>query len=258
MSLAESTRREASPQPPYARVSTIVGLMAALLVGGFVLTSSLIAVLPEFRYASQFPALLPFFAWAGATGVGHLANLGRSLLAPWRAAFGPAALVPWVAILLVAAATGWVLPWWSAPAAAVCAAVPFVVLGARAGTRLAIDPARDADEASRKGTFLIGLSLLLMAYSVTTGVVMGAVVSVLLAVALAIASLMTHGLARASRTWRVRHWASLAWGTLVVWAAALVNGLTGVFGEPGWVLLAVVVAGAPLLLVNALETRRAR
>ncbi len=52
--------------------------MAAVLVGAFVLTSSLVATLPQFRFESQFPTILPFFAWAGATGAGHVANLGRA------------------------------------------------------------------------------------------------------------------------------------------------------------------------------------
>ena len=49
---------------PHRRVSSIVAAMAALLVGAFVLTSSLVATLPQFRFESQFPALLPFFVWA--------------------------------------------------------------------------------------------------------------------------------------------------------------------------------------------------
>lgn len=256
MSLAEPTRSQSSP-PRRSAASTVVGLTAAVLVFAFVLTSTLIQVLPEFRFDSQFPALLPFFAWAGATGVGHLANLGRGLLQPWRAALGVVSLVPYVGLLLVSAVVpDLVLPWWTAPVAAGCAAVPFLLLGLRARTPLAIDPTQDADEASLRGTFLIGVSLMLLAYAAAGPVVTGAVASVLLAVALVVASLMTHGLARASHTWHLRHWVALAWGSLVIWASVLLHGVTHFFNDPWYVFTVVVLAGLPLIGVNAREARR--
>ena len=205
---------------PHRRVSSIVAAMAALLVGAFVLTSSLVATLPQFRFESQFPALLPFFVWAAATGVGHLANLGRALHDPWRGAYGYASVAPYVLLMLASAAAPQVsLPWWLAVVAALAAMLPFVLLALRAGTKLSIDPARDADDASLRGTFTIGL-------------------------------------ARASRTWRLRHWASLALGSLVAWASVLVGGLTDLLDNPWVVLGAVLLGGLPLLVVNALEARR--
>lgn len=256
MSVADTTRSQASA-PRRLAASTVVGFMAALLVFAFVLTSALIQVLPEFRFDSQFPALLPFFAWAGATGVGHLANLGRGLLRPWRASLGIVSLVPYVALMLTSAVLpDLVLPWWSALIVAGCVAIPFLLLGLRAGTPLAIDPVHDADEASLRGTFLIGLSLMLLAYAAAGPIVTGAVVSVLLAVALVIASLMTHGLARASHTWRLRHWVALAWGSLVIWASVLLHGVTRFFHDPWYVFSVVVLAGLPLIVINSREARR--
>lgn len=259
MSLADDMRADTQDPSPYRRVSTIVALLAAVLVGAFVLTSSLLSTLPEFRFDSQFPALLPFFAWAGAAGVGHLANLGRVLWGPWRRALGIASLVPWLLLMLTsAAAPDLLLPWWLAVVAAVVAMVPFLVLGVRAGTRLAIDPARDADESSLRGTFVIGVAQMLLAWAVTGSAFTGAVLGVLLSVALGVASMMPHGLARASRTWRLRHWAALAFGSLVIWASVLLAGLTTLFANAWVVLGAVLLAGLPLLIANAVESRRHR
>lgn len=242
---------------PRSSASTIVGFMAAVLVGAFVLTSTLISVLPTFRFESQFPALLPFFVWAGATGVGHLANLGRSLIEPWRRAGGYLSVVPYVLVMLVAAAAPHLtVPWWLALVASASAAAPFVLLGLRAGTPLGIDPVHDADAASRRGTFVIGVALMLLGYAVAGPSVSGAVLAVLLAVGLGVVSMMTHGLARASRTWRLRHWAALVLGSLVAWASVLLRGTTDVFDSPWLVLVAVLLAGGPLLVVNALESRR--
>lgn len=256
MSLAEHTRA-AAPVAPHRRVSSIVALVAAVLVGAFVLTSALISTLPQFRFESQFPALLPFFAWAGATGVGHLANLGRTLFEPWRGAFGYVSVAPYLLLMLTSAAAPHLpLPWWLAVIAALASMVPFVLLAVRAGTKLAIDPVKDADDASLRGTFTVGVVLMLLVWAVTGPAFSGAVIAVLLAVALAIASMMTHGLARASRTWRLRHWASLAVGSLVVWASVLLHGTTNVFSSVWLVLAAVLVAGLPLIMVNASEARR--
>lgn len=251
------SRADAPAPGPHRRVSAIVAGMAGLLVGAFTLTSALISTLPQFRFESQFPALLPFFAWAGATGVGHLANLGRALHKPWRAAFGLASVAPYLLLMLTsAAAPHLLLPWWLAVVAALAAMVPFGLLVSRSGTDLSLDPARDADTSSLRGTFAVGIALMLMAWAVSGPAFAGAVIAVLLAVGLGIGSMATHGLARASRTWRLRHWAALALGSLVVWASVLVRGLTGVFDNVWLVLAAVLLAGLPLLVANALEARR--
>lgn len=249
--------REPAATGPHRRVSSVVALMAAVLVGSFVLTSALISTLPQFRFESQFPALLPFFVWAGATGVGHLANLGRALGGPWRSAHGVLSVVPYLLLMLTSAAVPAVgLPWWLAVAVAVVAAVPFLILAVRAGTRLSISPARDADDASLRGTFAIGLSLMVLVWAVLGPAFSGAILSVLLAVGLGVASMTTHGLARASRTWRLRHWAALAFGSLVVWAGVLVKVVTP-WLDTGWAVLVVgLLAGLPLSIINTIESRR--
>jgi len=257
VSLIEQRRVETPASRPHWRVSTIVALVAALLVGAFVLTSALVSTLPQFRFESQFPALLPFFVWAGAAGVGHLANLGRTLHDPWRAAHGYVSVVPYLLLMLTSAAAPHLrLPWWLAVVAAGAAMLPFLVRARRAGTRLSISPIRDADDASLRGTFVTGLALMVLVWAVAGPAFSGAVGAVLLAVGLGIVSMMPHGLARASRTWRLRHWASLAFGSLVAWASVLLHGLTTVFDHAGVLLGTVVLAGLPLLVVNALESRR--
>lgn len=233
------------------RGSALVGFLAAVVVAGFVLTSSLVALMPQFQFESQFPALLPFLLWAAAIGVGHVAPLARSVLAPWRGAFGYLSLVPYgVLMLTTAAAPHLDLPWWSAAAAAGSASLPFLLMAVRPSTRLAVEPLAEADETSVRGTFFISLAVMLMAYSVAGDWVTGAVLSVLLAVALGVVSMMTNGLAHASRTWRLRHWVALTWGTLVIWACVLVQGLTHWFSNSWLVFLAVVIAGVPLVLAN--------
>lgn len=236
---------------------TIVGLLAAVLVGAFVLTSGLVATQHAFRFEGQLPALLPFFVWAAAAGVGHLANLGRTLLAPWRAAWGYVSLVPYAVLMIaVAVVPGLQLPWWTAAIAAACAAGPFIAVGLRSDPTLAVTPVRDADDTSLRGTFLTGVALMLLAYAVSGPPVTGAIMSVLLAVGLAIASMMTHGMARASRTWRMRHWLALTWGSLVIWISALLRGLTTFFDDVWFVFTVVILAGIPLIVINSAEARR--
>lgn len=236
----------------------MVGLIAAVLVAGFVATSSLIATLPEFDYVSQLPAILPIFLWAAAAGVGHLSNLGRALFKPWRAALGLWTLIPYAALLLVTAAVpDLMVPWWVPLAVAGVAAAPFLVVAARTHASLHVQPARVPDDRSRRGTFLVAIAELLMAWGVTQGAVMMATVGVLLIVALGVASLMPQGLASASHTWRLPHWTSLAWGSLVIWASALLKGTTSFFVDPWFVLTVVVLAPLPLLVVNGMDTRRA-
>lgn len=257
MSLAESTEPGLTAPGERPAPSRGVALVAAVLVFAFVLASTLIALLPAFRFESQFPALVPFLTWAAAVGVAHLGALGRALLGPWRRSLGPVSLIPYAGVLLVSAVwAALVLPWWLALVAAGCAAAPFLALAARSGVPLPTTPQEDADDASLRGTFLIGLSLMLFAYAVSGPTVIGAIVAVLLAVALGLASLMPQGLARAARTWRPRHVVALAWGSLVIWACVLLRGTTSFFHDSWMVFSVVVLAGLPLVLVNSAEARR--
>lgn len=237
---------------------TVVGVLAAILVFAFVLTSSLITTLHQFRFESQLPALLPFFVWAAAAGVGHLANLGRALFAPWRAALGPVSLVPYGALMLVTAVVpGLELPWWASVIAAVAAALPLLAVGLKADPNLRTSPVVGADDESRRGTFLVGAALMVAAYSVSGPIITASIIAVLTTVALGVTSLMAHGLARASHTWRMRHWLALTWGSLVIWGCIIVKG-TSDWLDPWWgQFLAVVLAGLPLVLVNMVESRRA-
>ncbi|MFP5417183.1 MAG: hypothetical protein ACLGHZ_10000 [Actinomycetes bacterium] len=256
MSLAESTR----PEVPLTRRpsdSTVVALGAAVLTATFVLTSAVVSTLPAFKFESQFPALLPFFAWAAALGVGAVSGMTRGLVRPWRSAHGVASLVPYVALMMLsAAAPEWDLPWWLSVIAAASAAAPFALLAARARTPLVVAADQAPDDASLRGTFMVGLALMLMAWAVSGSVVTGAVVSVLLAVALAVASMMPGGLAKAAHTWRLGHWVALTWGSVVVWVSVLLRGLTSFFADPWWVFTAVVLTGLPLIVANSLQARR--
>ncbi|MFV0405767.1 MAG: hypothetical protein ACK5LN_02920 [Propioniciclava sp.] len=237
-------------------IPTAVGLIAAVLVGGFVTTSSLIATLPAFQYDSQLPALLPFFLWAAAAGVGHLANLGRELAKPWRAGLGLWTLVPYGGLMLVSAVVPErFLPWWVGLAVAGVAIVPFLGVAVTAHPSLNLGPSPAPDERSRRGTFLVAIGLLLMAYAVTQNAVTMATIGVLLAVALGVASLMPHGLAHASRAWALSHWVALAWGSFVVWTSALLRGTTSFFDDVWYVLTVMVLAPLPLLIVNGRDSQ---
>lgn len=229
-------------------------LLTGLTVGAFVLTSSLLATAPAFRFDSQFPALLPFFAVAGAAGVGYLGRRARGFVGAWRAAWGPASLAPYAVLMIAAAVAGpFAQLWWLGLIAAVCAMAPFLRLAGRAPARP--DAKGEPDELSRRGTFLIGASLMLMAYGVSGPVFMGSILAVLLAVGLAVASLMPEGLARAGRTWRPAHWFALVWGCLIVWAGALLHGLTSFFNDPWYLVTIVLLAGVPLIVVNGRDSR---
>ena len=257
MALAESTEPGVTASPQRSVPTRVVALVAALLVFVFVLTSALIVLLPAFRFESQFPALLPFLTWTAALGIARLGVVGRSLLVPWRRTLGPVSLIPYGGVLIVGAVwSALVLPWWLALVAAGCAAAPFLALAVRSGVLLPGEPAEAADDASLRGTFLIGLSLMLLAYAVSGPTVPGAILAVLIAVALGLASMMPHGLARASRTWRSPHVAALVWGSLVIWASVLLRGTTSFFHDAWMVFSVVVLAGLPLVLINSAEARR--
>lgn len=259
MSLREDVRVQSPLVPPRPGIPALVHVTAALLAAGFATTSALISLLPAFAFESQFPVLLPFFAWAAATGVSQLTTIGRGMLEEWRSALGVASVVPYAALMMTAATLpGFRLPWWLAPVAGVAAAFPFAVCALRArGVRRPV-LAGGTDETSARGTFLVGLGLMLMAYAVSGPDMAGSVIAVLLAVALSMASMLPRGLAHAGRTWRLRQWVALAWGTTLVWASALVAGLTGFFHDPWYVFSVVVAAGVPLVLINSAEQRRGR
>lgn len=245
-----------SVQVSATRVRTRPPLVVA--AGGLVLTSSLLAVLPEFRFESQLPAFLPVFAWAAAAGIGPLLTSARAFLPQLRAVGGLIFLAPYAVLLLLAAALPELsLPWWIAPAAAGSAAVPFAVLALRR-TRPGIHEPRDPDAASRRGTFLISVALMVLTYAATGPAIIAPVFGGLAAAALAASALHPHGVADASRTWRTAHWWALVWGSLVVWAGVLARGLTGIFADIWMVALAMLVAGAPLIALNSWEKRRAR
>ena len=241
---------------PRVETSRSGALLAGLVVGAFVLTSSLLATVPAFRFESQFPALLPFFALAGAAGVGHVGRSGRSLVAPWRAAGGLWSLAPYAVLMVVAAVSdGTVDAWWLAVAAAAAAMVPFGVLALRA-RRTPSSPAGTPDDSSMRGTFLIGVALILMAYAVSGPIFTGSILGVLLAVGLAVGSLMPEGMARAARTWTPAHWVALVSGMAVVWAGVLLRGMTSFFTDSWYQLVIVLLAGVPVVVVNARAARR--
>ncbi|MFT3875553.1 MAG: hypothetical protein QM708_03860 [Propioniciclava sp.] len=233
------------------------GLVLAVAVASFVFASSLVAVLPAFRFESQFPALLPLFAPAAAAGIGPVLAAARAVAGPWRAVHGPVFLLPYALVLVWGAAVpASPLPWWVALVASVSVAAPFFVIALRERALLGFPAHAEPDASSRRGTVLIGLALLLLVYAVAGPPLIGPVSGALLAVVLAIAALLPSGLARASQTWGTGSWLALLWGALVVWASAVVHGLTSVFAQP-WVLAGVMVlAGLPLLAVQSATGRR--
>ena len=239
-----------------AGLPKLIGFTSAVLVACFVLVSSLIALSPEFAFESQVPAVLPFTVWAAAPGVAFLAAHVRALTEPWRRSLGYASLVPYAALMVgTAAAPDARLPWWLAVVASVSAAVPFVVASFRQPGRRRTAERRITPQ-SNTGTFLIGLALMLMTYGLGGPELPAAIVQVLLAAALVLGSLTRAGVAHAGTAWRLRHWISLAFGSVVSWAAVVVRAHTAWFEQPGVLFAAVVAAGLPLIVVNALDVRR--
>lgn len=260
MSLREDIRVDTPLAPAHAgTIPVLVHLTAGLLAAGFATTSALVAVLPAFAFESQFPVLMPFFAWAAAAGVGDLTTMGRGMLEEWRSRLGVASVVPYAGLLLVTAAVPDLpVPSWLAAATGVLAGIPFVVCALHARGARRATPRVLPDEAAARGTFLIGVALMLMAYAVAGPSMTGSIIAVLLAVGLALASLLPRGLAHAWGTWRLRHWVALAGGTLVIWASELASAVTTLFSSVWLVFAVVVAAGLPLVLLNAAEQRAAR
>lgn len=257
MTLRQSARPAVSR--PAAGIPPRLGLLAAALSFAFVLSSCFVAILPEFRFESQFPASLPFFLWAAAAGLGHVANFGRLLLDPWRAAFGFVSVVPWLAVLAVPSVAPHVaVPWWAAPVAAVSAAVPFLVASLRSGDGLELVAERQVSASSLRGTFLVGLATMLMVWCVGGPPIVSTVFGVLLALALGIASLLPHGLAHATRSWGLRHWGALAWGSFAVWVSVPLSVTTGFFGDAWYLAATMLLAGLPLVLVNRADVQAPR
>lgn len=253
MTLKEGARESVSESRAAPR---ILGGTAAACTFAFVLTSSLVAVLPAFEFESQFPALLPFFLWAAAAGLGHLANLGRRLLDPWRAALGLASLVPYGALMLLTTALPRLdLPWWLALVTATAAALPPALVGLRTPDVLRTTARPRVTSASLRGTFLVGLALMFMVWGVGGPPIVSMVAAVLLACALTVAGLSPHGLAHASTAWGIRNWLALAWGSVVVWLAVPLSTQTRFFVDPWYLGSAMLLAGLPLILANRADAQ---
>lgn len=239
-------------RPPDASVLT------GAVVFGFVLTSSWVAVLPQFRFESQFPALMPLFAWAGALGVDGVSSLARRLLRPWKAAYGLLGALPYVTLLVVGAvARDLIFPWWVALPIAACAAAPFAVM-ARRGVGPMDTQETSAEQPTHRATALLGVSFALLALAASGPIITGAVTGVLTTCALAIAALRTGGLTDGGRSWGPLPWAATVWGSIVVWACVILHGTTPWLISPWADLLAMVLAGGPLIAVSGVSMPRLR
>ena len=233
-----------------------VGLVCAALAFVGVLTSTLVAVLPAFKFESQFPAIMPVFLWVAAAGLSHATNAVRAVLDPWRAGFGLVSLVPWVAVLVTDAVAPHVdVPWWVALVSATAAALPFGVASLRGGSHVLLGAERTVTDESLRGTFLIALAIMMMVWALGGRGVIGTIVGVLLVVALGVVALLPHGLAHATRAWRLAHWVALAWGSAIVWLAAPLSATTRFFADPWYLVSTMLIAGLPLVLVNRADAR---
>lgn len=236
------------------------GLTGAALVGGAVLVSSLTALLPQFRYESQIAAMLPFFVWAAALGVGEVSQRVRAVVTPWRANLGLVSLVPYAALLATVAVTrgprGPQLPVWWAVVAAAAAAAPFLVAALRRGGPVRTREPLAVTPASQRGTFLLVAASMILTWSMTGPRFTGALLQVVVAAALALAALRPNGLADAARSWGPFHWGSLMFASLLMWAGYLLWMTTG-WLEPIWArIILVLLAGLPLAVVNRIQGGR--
>ena len=259
MTVDDDRRVATTAQPVEDGLTRGVGLVGSALSFVFVLTSGLVAILPAFRFESQFPAALPVFLWAAAAGVGHLANAGREALAPWRAAGGLVGIAPYLALLAVTSvAPDLAVPWWTAVVAAAAAALPFVVASFRGRGHPELVVERQVADHSLRGTFLVGLAAMLMVWSVGGPPIVRTIVAVLLALALVVVGLLPHGLAHATRAWSLRHWLALAWGSCVIWVSVPLAVTTAFFGDSWYLAVTMVAAGLPLILVNRADAQGQR
>ncbi len=243
---------------PNRGLNLVVGFTGAILVGGVVLVSSLIALLPQFQFESQFAAMVPFFAWAAAPGVAAVSHRLRNVVGPWRANLGLVSLIPYVALLVtVAAIRGprWTsLPWWWAAIAGVSAALPFLVAGFRKAPRKPRPP-RKVTADSQRGTFLLAAALMALAWSMVGPRFAGALLQVLIVAALVFAALRPSGLAGAATSWRLGHWASLLFATILMWAGYLLGPTTDLLDSIFAQVALVLLAGLPLAVWNRLDGR---
>ena len=259
MTVDDDRRVATAAQPVVGGLTRSVGLVGAALAFAFVLTSGLVAVLPAFRFESQFPALLPVFLWLAAAGVGHLANAGRHALGPWRAAGGLVGAAPYFVLLgVTSVAPDLAVPWWTAAVAAAAAALPFVLASFRGRPGPELVAERQVTDLSLRGTFLVGLAAMLMVWSVGGPPIVRTIVGVLLALALVVVGLLPHGLASATRSWSMRHWIALAWALCAVWVSVLLAVTTAFFGDAWYLAVTMVLAGLPLLLVNRADAQAGR
>ncbi len=222
--------------------------------------SSSIALLPEFRYESQFGAMLPFFLWAAGPGISEVTQRVRRVVGPWRANLGLASLVPYIALLATVAVTrgprGPVLPWWWALITGLAAALPFLVATVRdSEPRPPREPA-EVTPVGQRGTFLLAAASMALTWSMSGPRFTGALLQVVLAAALAVAALRTNGLADAASSWGPSHWVSLAFASVLMWSGYLLW-MTTDWLEPVWVrIVLVLLAGLPLTVVNHMQGRR--
>lgn len=244
-------------QPQATGLPSRVGLVGAVLAFAFVLSSTFVAILPAFRFESQFPAILPFFLWIAAAGLGHVARFGRLLLDRWRASFGLVSLVPYGLVLVTTSvAPELALPWWVAPVAALIAAVPFILAALRDGSGAELVAAPRVTDESLRGTFLTGCATMAVVWSIGGPPIVGTIVGVLLALVLGVGGLLPHGIASATRAWGLRHWAALAWGSAVAWVAVPLSATTQFFSDAWYLASTMVIAGLPLVLVNRADAQR--
>lgn len=259
MTLKDDARPAAGSGPQAIGLPSSVGLVGAVLAFAFVLSSTFVAILPAFRFESQFPAMLPFFLWVAAAGLGHLARFGRLLLDRWRASFGLVSLVPYALVLITTSVAPQVeVPWWVAPVAALFAAVPFVLAALRDGSGAELVAERRVTNESLRGTFLIGCATMGVVWSIGGPPIVGTIVGVLLALALGVGGLLPHGVASATRAWGLRHWAALTWGSAIAWVAVPLSATTQFFTDAWYLASTMVIAGLPLILVNRADAQTPR
>lgn len=228
----------------------LTAVTAAMLVGGFVFTSSMIAVLPNFKFESQFPAATPLFVWLAAPGAAAVGQASGRVFVAWRRALGWAWLVPYgVLMIAMAAAPNLELPWWVSIITTVFAVVPFFIAGGRRNAPAPVVVERARVDAQR-GTLIVGIALMVLQWGVAGPTLSGDIIEVITAVALALAAFRPGGLAKAAASWRLRHWVALTVSSLILWASALVRATTAFFDNPAALWGSILVAGVPLALLS--------
>lgn len=251
---AEARRERRANRPATIGVPRGAAALGAAVTFCAASSSLMLALRPEFQWASQLTVVVPLLVAMAAAGVGQLPAFAGRLLTEWGRPFAAVAFGPFAVLLFASvAAPHLALPWWVPCAAGALAALPFVY-SALAPGRLRARPRPVPDDYGRRGAFACAGALALLGYSIATPEA-AAFLQVFLAIALAVCAFLGRGLADGVRTWNAPTWWALVAGMVVCWVAVPLDTLAHAFASPLATIVLVLAAAGPLAVLALLQRR---